>query len=88
MGVTEVQDVTDRFSELLSHRLCVDHEPGALLVLDANSRLVARLMRQVEARHPAARFAVQQSGAAVAVRMTAREQELAELESHYVGALS
>jgi hypothetical protein len=57
-------------------------------VVDADSRLVARLVRQVEARHPAARFAVQRSGAAVAVRMTPREQELAELDTHYVGALS
>jgi hypothetical protein len=87
--MTEARDVDARFSELLSHRLFVDHEPGALLVwVDADSRQVATLVHQVEARHPAARFGVQRSGAAVAVRMTAREQELADLESRYVGARS
>lgn len=74
--MTEVPDVAERFSELLSHRLFVDHEPGSLLVwVDADLGQVATLVRQVEARHPAARFAVQRAGAAVAVRMTAREQE-------------
>ena len=89
VGMTEFRDVADRFGELLSHRLFVDHEPGALLVwVDADSRQVATLVRQVEARHPAARFAVQRAGAAVAIRMTAREEELAEIEGHYVGRSS
>ena len=89
VGMTEVRDVANRFSELLSHRFFVDHEPGVLLVwVDADVLQVAELVRQVEARHPAARFTVQRSGAAVAVRMTARDQELADLESRYVDALS
>ena len=83
--MTELRDVTDRFSELLSRRFFVDHEPGSLLVwVDADSGDVATLVRQIEARHPGARFTVQRAGAAVAVRITARKQELAELESRYV----
>ena len=77
--------MTERFTELLSRRYFVDHEPGSLLVwVDADAEQVTTLVRQVEARHPAARFAVQRAGAAVAVRITAREQELDELESRYI----
>jgi hypothetical protein len=36
--------------------------------------------------HPATRFAVQTSGVAVAVRMTARDDELAAIEQLYVDA--
>jgi hypothetical protein len=60
----------------------------AARLVDAEVEHVATLVRQIEARHPAARFAVQRAGAAVAVRMTAGEQELDDLESRYVGTLS
>ena len=77
---------TDRFRELMARRLFVDHEPGALLVwLDADRHELSRLVARVEANHPAARFTVQTSGAAVAVRIAARDEELVELVGRYLG---
>lgn len=78
-------DVAARFRALLDRRHFVDRESGVLLVwLPADRHELAGLVPQVEARHPAARFSVQESGAAVAVRMSAREQDLAEIEALYV----
>lgn len=78
-------EVTGRFRALLDRRYFVDREAGVLLVwLDADRRELAEVVALVEARHPAARFSVQESGAALAVRMSAREQDLAEIEARYV----
>lgn len=80
--------VGDRFRALLDRRHFVDRETGVLLVwvpVDGTVRReLAELVPQVEARHPAARVSLQESGAAVAVRMSAREQDLAELEALYL----
>ena len=77
--------VTERFKDLLGRRLFLDREPGVLLVwVEADQHDVASLVPQVEALHPGTRFAVQTSGAAVAVRMTARDDELAAIEHLYV----
>jgi hypothetical protein len=79
--------VTERFRDLLARRLFLDREPGVLLVwVEADRHDVASLVPQVEALHPATRFAVQTSGVAVAVRMTARDDELAAIEQLYVDA--
>jgi hypothetical protein len=85
--MTEVRDgATERFRGLLAHRLFIDHEPGALLVwLAADREEVSRLVHSVEGRHPGARFTVQTSGTAVAVRMAARDEELIDLERRYLG---
>jgi hypothetical protein len=78
-------DVAARFRALLGRRWFVDREAGVLLVwLAADRRELVELVPQVEARHPAARFSVQESGSAVAVRMSAREEDLAEIEALYV----
>ena len=77
-----------RFRALLERRHFVDRETGVLLVWvpvdGAVRRELAELVPQVEARHPATRVSVQEAGAAVAVRMSAREQDLAELEALYL----
>lgn len=79
-------DVGSRFRALLGRRHFVDRESGVLLVwLPADRGELGELVPLVEARHPAARFSVQEFGAAVAVRMTAHEQDLAEIEALYVG---
>jgi hypothetical protein len=86
-SMTRVPDgATERFRGLLAQRLFVDREPGALLVwLDADSDEVSALVHNVGERHPAARFTVQTTGAAVAVRMAATDEELVELERRYMG---
>jgi hypothetical protein len=81
-----VNDVTERFRSLLGRRHFVDRESGVLLVwvgVDDRAELV-ELVPQVGALHPEARFGVQEAGTAVAVRRSARDQELAELEARYV----
>lgn len=80
--------VTVRFRALLGQRHFLDREAGVLLVWipadGPDRRELAELVAQVEARHPAARISMQESGSAVAVRMSAREQDLAEIEALYV----
>ena len=72
---------------MLSRRHFVDRESGALLVwVPADRHELPDLVLRVEARHPAARFTVLESGSGVAVRMCAREGELEELEALYVDA--
>ena len=77
--------VAQRFRALLGTRHFVDRESGVLLVwLPAGPAELARLVGQVEVRHPAARFSLQRAGAAVAIRITAPDQDLAELEALYL----
>jgi hypothetical protein len=81
-------EVAQRFRALLGTRHFVDRESGVLLVwLPAGLVEPAELdelVGRVEVRHPAARFSLQQAGAAVAIRMTAPDQDLAELEALYL----
>jgi hypothetical protein len=78
-------DIAERFRVLLSRRHFLDRESGVLLVwLPADRGELAELIGQVEARHPATRFSLQEAGAALAIRMSARDQELAEIEALYV----
>jgi hypothetical protein len=78
-------DIAERFRTLLGQRHFVDRESGVLLVwVPADRGELAELVGLVEARHPAARFSLQEAGSAVAVRMSARAQELAEIEALYV----
>jgi hypothetical protein len=78
-------EVVQRFRALLGTRHFVDRESGVLLVwLPAGQVELAELVGQVEVRHPAARFSLQEAGAAVAIRMTAQDQDLAELEALYL----
>ena len=71
---------------MLGRRHFVDRETGVLLVwLPADtSPELSELVRELESRHPATRFSLQETGSAVAVRMSARDQELAEIEARYV----
>jgi hypothetical protein len=83
--VNESDEVALRFRALLGRRHFVDREHGVLLVwLPADRGELAELVAQVERRHPAARFSLQESGRAVAVRMSAQERDLAEIEALYV----
>ncbi len=78
--------VEKRLRTVLGRRHFVDRETGVLLVClpaDASSEL-SELVSELECRHPATRFSVQEAGSAVAVRMSARDQELAEIEALYV----
>ena len=78
-------ELAERFRALLGRRHFVDRESGVLLIwVPADPRELAELVAQVEARHPGVRFATQEAGSAVAVRMTGREQELSYLEALYV----
>jgi hypothetical protein len=78
-------EVGKRLRELMSRRHFVDRESGVLLVwLSAEPGELVEAVGQLEARHPAARFSVQESGSALAVRMTARDQDLADIEARYV----
>jgi NTP pyrophosphatase (non-canonical NTP hydrolase) len=78
-------EVEKRLRELMGRRHFVDRESGVLLIwLAAEVGELADAVGQLETRHPTARFSVQESGAALAVRMTARDQELAEIEALYV----
>jgi hypothetical protein len=85
--VNEPPDAVEkRLRAVLGRRHFVDRETGVLLVwlpADASSEL-SELVNELESRHPATRFSVQETGSAVAVRMSARDQELAELEALYV----
>jgi hypothetical protein len=79
-------DVAERFRSLLGRRHFVDREPGVLLVwLPTDQPGIAELVSRVEARHPGTRIGIQETGAAVAVRITGRDEELALLEELYVG---
>jgi hypothetical protein len=83
--VNDVDEVADRFRALLGRRHFVDRESGVLLVwVPGDPRDLAGLVAQVEARHPAARMTVLESGSAVAVRISAREQDLTEIEALYL----
>jgi hypothetical protein len=84
--VSEPDDeIADRFRAVLGRRHFVDRESGVLLVwVPGDVRELADLVGQVELRHPATSFSVQESGSALAVRMSARDQDLAELEALYV----
>jgi hypothetical protein len=84
--VNETRDeVAERFRTLLGRRHFVDRETGVLLVwVPADRRELAELVGEVERRHPAARFSLQEAGSALAVRMSARDQDLAEIEALYV----
>jgi hypothetical protein len=75
----------ERFRALLGRRHFVDRESGVLLVwVPADRAELAELVGELGSRHPAARFSLQESGRAVAVRMSAQEQDLAEIEALYV----
>ena len=78
--------VAKRLRAVLGRRHFVDRETGVLLVwLPADtSPELSELVRELESRHPATRFSLQETGSAVAVRMSARDQELAEIEALYV----
>jgi hypothetical protein len=86
VNVSELEDeIADRFRAVLGRRHFVDRESGVLLVwVPADRRELAELVGQVERRHPATAFSVQESGSALAVRMSARDQDLAEIEALYV----
>lgn len=78
--------VEKRLRAVLGRRHFVDRETGVLLVwlpADASPEL-SELVGELESRHPATRFSLQETGSAVAVRMSARDQELAEIEARYV----
>jgi hypothetical protein len=78
-------DIAVRFRALLGRRHFLDRESGVLLVwVPADRGELVELVGLVEARHPATRFSLQEAGSAVAIRMSAREQELAEIEALYV----
>ncbi len=79
-------EVEKRLRTVLGRRHFVDRESGVLLVwlrADVSGELT-ELVGELETRHPATRFSLQETGSAVAVRMSARDQELAELEALYV----
>jgi hypothetical protein len=79
-------EVEKRLRTVLGRRHFVDRETGVLLVwlpADASGELT-ELVGELETRHPATRFSLQETGSAVAVRMSARDQELTELEALYV----
>jgi hypothetical protein len=84
--VTQPPDeVEKRLRTVLGRRHFVDRESGVLLVwLPADENGLAELVGQLESRHPATRFSLQEAGSAVALRMTARDRDLAELEALYV----
>lgn len=78
-------EVAQRFRLLLGRRHFVDREFGVLLIwVPADRRELAELVSKLEARHPGIRLTTQQAGSAVAVRMTGRDEELAQLEALYV----
>lgn len=78
-------EMTERFRGILGRRYFVDRESGVLLIwVPADRRELAELVLQLEARHPGIRLTTQETGSAVAVRMSGREQELADLEALYV----
>ena len=73
-------EVEKRLRTVLGRRHFVDRETGGLLVwlpADASGELTD-LVGELETRHPATRFSLQETGSAVAVRMSARDQELTE----------
>jgi hypothetical protein len=79
-------EVEKRLRTLLGRRHFVDRETGVLLVwlpADTSDEL-SELVGELGSRHPATRFSLQETGSAVAVRMSARDQELAEIEALYV----
>jgi hypothetical protein len=78
-------DVARQFRDMMGRRQSVDQEPGMLLIwVTAAPEEVADLMARVEARHPGARFTVQNSGSATAVQITARDEELTAIEALYI----
>jgi hypothetical protein len=80
-----MDEVGDEFRSVLSRRQFVDRASGTLLVwVQAEPGELSALVSKVEARHPGARFGVDEVGSAVAVRITAREPQLAELEALYL----
>ena len=82
-------DMAERFRGLLGRRQFVDREPGVLLIwLPVEQPELAELLPRVQARHPETRIAVQEAGAAIAVRITGPDEELTVLEALYVNALN
>lgn len=78
-------EVAQWFRKLLDRRQFVDREPGILLIwLAAERQELAEMIPQIEARHPGARFNVQNSGSAIAVQVTARDNDLAAIEELYI----
>ena len=76
----------ERFRALLGRRHFLDRERGVLLVwvAAADRAELAALVGPVGARHPAARITVLEAGTALAVRISGRDPDLAELEARYV----
>lgn len=76
-----------RCRALVGRRYFVDREPGALLMwlpADEDTRRdVDTLVPRAQAWHPAVTFAVQHTGAALAVKATAREADLDHIYTLY-----
>jgi hypothetical protein len=85
--VNEPPDAVEkRLRAVLGRRHFVDRETGVLLVwlpADASSEL-SELVSELETRHPATRFSLHETGSAVAVRISAQDRDLAEIEALYV----
>jgi hypothetical protein len=81
------QGLPSRCRALVSRRYFVDREPGALLMwlpADETTRAdLATLVPQAQAWHPTVRFAIRRTGAALAVKATARESDLDHLYATY-----
>jgi hypothetical protein len=84
----DVTEIARRCQDLVSRRYFVDREPGALLMWlptdEATRDELATLIPRAQARHAGVRFAVQRTGAALAVKATAREAELDQLYATYI----
>lgn len=80
-------EVAKRFRTMMDRRHFVDHEPGMLLIwVPVEREELAKIIPQVEARHPGARFVVRRTGSATAVQVTAREEMLATIAQLYIEA--
>lgn len=79
-----------RCRALVRRRYFVDREPGALLMWlpadEATRADLATLVPQAQASHPTVRFAIHRTGAALAVKATARESDLDHLYATYFTA--
>lgn len=78
-------DAAERFRRVLGRRHFLDRESGVLLVWTSDTHHeLPGLVARIEARHPGTRFTVQRTGAAVAVRISARDEDLAAVEALYL----
>jgi hypothetical protein len=79
--------IPERCRALVRRRHFVDREPGAILMWlpadDATRADVATLVPRAQAWHPSVHFAVHQSGAAIAVKASAREADLDRIYATY-----